>query len=223
MKRKNEPAFHLIPAEFLLVYLLGTRILTQGIYFNVLMFTNPPVAVGDFKTALKLLGDLITSSKGNSNDKKSRDAASVALHELMKILLPYVSVTAQHDINVILASGFDCNNQPQKTQIPQQPVIKEVCDGPEPGTYKAKLERKKKKIDVKDDPVTHPKNVKYVIEISTTPSDATSWKMIEFNLVSTKLIFSDIIAAKLNYIRIYGTNSAGKGKQSVPFQFSPKL
>ena len=221
--RPNEPVLHCTAAQFLLVYLLASRIINQGIYFNTTVFTTPPVDIAAFKAAVKALSDLIISAKGNTNNKKSRDSQSIAVFKLLKILLPYVSVLANHDINIILASGFDCNNQPQKSPVPKTPVITDVIVGEEDGTYKVKLERKKNKTDVLEDPATHPKNVKYTAESSVTPDDPKSWRMVCTSVSSTKIIFKDVTLNQKNYIRVYGVNAAGKGQASKPFPFTPQL
>ena len=101
--KKNEPTLHCTPAQFILVYLLASRILTKGIYFNESMFANPTVSADVFKAALVLLSNLITTAKGNTNDKKSRNAASKAMYKLLKLLLPYVSALADGDINIIVS------------------------------------------------------------------------------------------------------------------------
>ncbi|MGD0709757.1 MAG: fibronectin type III domain-containing protein [Bacteroidales bacterium] len=216
------PVMHCCAVEPQAVNVLATRIITEGMYVNTSLFTAIPVSLSDFEAANSKLTNLIAQAKGNSNIIKTRDEQSGIVHEYMALLLIYAHTVCNHDIEKIILSGFDASNQPQPAVPPPMPVITKIIEGKGVGTYKAILKKtERKKLGVSNKSHSKGDN-RYTVEISTTPDDEASWKIVLESAASTKLIFTGLVAGK-NYIRIYGINSAGKGQLSTPHLFIPQL
>ena len=135
--------------------------------------------------------------------KKLRNNQCKIVFGLLVKLLLFVKVTANHNVKIINLSGFDLNNQPMKSQAPEQPTIKKVVEGKESGTYKVYLTRKLNKPDVAKGQRPHPRDIKYSIEITTTPDDESSWKIVQHSVPSTKLVFSEITLGMESYPGIW--------------------
>jgi hypothetical protein len=140
----------------------------------------------------------------------------------MQQLLYYCKAVCNHVIENIILSGFDASNEPQPAVPPPMPVIIKVTEGKAAGTYKVLLKKTdRKKLGVSGK--SHSKgDTRYTVEISTTPADEASWIAVLHGAASTKLIFTGLVPG-MNYIRVYGINSAGKGQVSAAHSFIPQL
>ena len=220
--RPNEPVMKCSAKQFKPVSILAKRIITKGVYFNVAIYTTPNVLKTDFITASGLLDTAITSARGNTAIKQTRNKLSIAMFDLMVILLTYVKTICGHDVDLINDSGYYLNNQPVKLPAPDQVIINRIVKGKIDGTYKAFIVRNTNKEDVNQDSKTHLTNVTYCIEITTTPDVANSWINVLAGVKSTKLVFSNYTPLVMNYVRIYGVNTAGKGPVSQVYSFIPQ-
>ncbi|MBI3500909.1 MAG: fibronectin type III domain-containing protein [Bacteroidetes bacterium] len=228
-KHPNEPAMHCTAKDFLLVNEIATRVITQGVYANATIFVTPPIPLNSppppstvvgFKNANDLLGLLIGQAKGNSQKVQDRNAQSKAVYDMLNLKLrPYVKQIANGDLTVINKSGFDNNAQPQKSAVPDSPVIKKITEGKEAHTAKIFLDRKKKKaLAAEKATQKSTKGNTYSAQTTTTPDNEESWKTVLEAVSSTKLIIPNV-TAKI-FVRVYAINAAGKSKPSNPFPFT---
>ncbi len=216
------PCMHCTSQDPRGVSVLGHNLINSGLYMYPLIFELPSVLKTLFTTGVSLLDTLEGQTRNNPKIKPLRDAQTIVVFDYLTSLLYYVKPICGHDIDLITKSGFDCNIQPQKAPIPDQPVILRINKGKELGTYKAFLQRRINKTTVAKDPATHQKNNTYAVEISLTPDVEASWKNILSGVKSTKLIFDKYTPFVKNYVRIYARNASGKGQVSMIYSFIPE-
>jgi hypothetical protein len=218
----NEPVTHCTAKEPVPVYNLGERLLNKGIYINATLFPNPPVDKADFEAANDKLGVLIAGAKGDSESTKLRDEQCFIVYGYVSQNLLYVKLTAKGDAAIIIASGFDLNDQPVKTVPPEMPVIKKVSEGKIAGTYKVLLTRKQAKLLLAKKANKGNKGNRYTVQVSLTPLTESSWVSVLDGAASTKLLITGLAPQVKAYIRVFATNSAGKSPVSAPFPFTPQ-
>ncbi len=218
----NIPCMHCTAKDFRGVSTLGHRILTNGLYEFVLIYTTPVVTKVNFTAGLSALDLSIIEARGNKSAKPTRDANCVVVFNDLSLLLEYVKPICGHDSELITKTGFDPNVQPQNAPIPDQPVITKVERGKESGTYKAFLQRRANKVEAPQAPSTHQKSNTFAIEITLTPDIDDSWVIILAGVKSNNLIFSKYTPLVKNYIRIYGRNASGQGQPSMIYSFIPE-
>jgi hypothetical protein len=218
-----DPAMHCAYNDYVGMEFQAKRLIEEGIYKNTAQFTTPKVPVLDFTKAYSDLSSFNALSKKDKSYTGKRNSAGALMFKYLNKNLLYAKDVCNHDGDLIDLSGFDRNYLPEKASPPEAPLIKKVEKGKEAGTYKAFLQRKSKKTLSGDAQKSRRKNTKYTIEISLTPDDPKSWRTIESGLASTKLLFTDVVEGQKNHIRIYGTNSAGRGQNSAPYPFTPEI
>jgi hypothetical protein len=220
--RPVEPVMHCRKDRPYEVYKLSGRLL-NGLYANPDKFPNPKVDKVLFETEHKELLNLISTSKGDSFKKVSRNTKAVVIHGYCLELLDFVKPLCKGDITLINLSGFDSNRQPRKHQPPHQPRIMKFVKTGRENEYKIILGKMKIAEGVDPDPATHQRDVRYTVELTLTPEIPDSWKEVCISMPSTKLIFNKVFPGERNYVRVYGTNSAGHGEMSVIRYFTPEL
>ncbi|MEI6853071.1 MAG: fibronectin type III domain-containing protein, partial [Bacteroidota bacterium] len=162
-------------------------------------------------------------SKGDTNAIKLCKLKAAEVHAMCKTLLIYAKPICYNNIELVILSGFDFNRQPTKHQAPRQPRILKVIKTGGQFKYKVILAKIKKADKTDPNPDTHQRDVRYVVELTLTPEDETSWNNVCVNAASNKLIFDKVIPGQRNFVRVYGTNAAGMGKRSANFYFTPEL
>ena len=195
-------------------------------YFaNPTLFPNGVAKKAAFIAAALLLDNLISSAKRNKDDREARDKQSIVVFKLIGKVLNDVNDVADGDITIINQSGLDSNYQPSIHNVPElRNTIKAVVEGKEENTYKIKLTRKQNKQDVEHDPTTH-EHVTFDVELTPVVDDTAQIVQVIENKPATKLVLStsQIVANKINFIRIYAVNSYGRSQPSAWFSFSPKM
>ena len=218
-----DPVMHLIITDVLGIDLQAQRLLNLGMYKNTTEFPSPKVAKVVFEEDAGKLHTLVADSVTNKSLIGARNEQAGVVFGYLQSNLLYAKEVCNHNGVLIDLSGFDRNYMPEKATPPEAPVVIRVEKVKEAGTYKIFLKRKNYKILTGNDPKTHQRNIKYYIEITLTPDIPASWEQIEEGLASTKLFFTKVSQGKKNWVRVYGSNSAGKGQPSAPFPFTPEV
>ena len=221
--RVLDPVMHVVSTECVGIEMQAQRLLDQGMYKNITEFPNPKIAKDKFEEDKEKLSALNANSVTDKKLTGERNAQALLVFGNLQADLLYAKEVCNHDGTLIDLSGFDRNYMPEKATPPEAPVILRVAKGKEVGTYKIFLKRKSYKTLSGNDPKSHPRGIKYYIEITLTPDAADSWEQIEEGLASTKLFFTKVSQGKKNWVRVYGSNSAGKGQPSAPFPFTPEV
>ena len=215
-----DPVLHVEKNDPVGVFGLGKR-MKSGLFYYPLIFVDPTPDEATFTTANELLGTYIGQAKGNHSIIVLRDDQCLLVHGYLSQLLHFAKPICNHNASLIEKSGFDSNYQPSKLPPPEAPVIKSITKGKEAGTYKIFLTRKQNKKLVDKAPKSHLKGVKYYAELTATIDDAASWVRVCDGVASTKLIFSEVVPGKKNWVRVWGKNANGKGHESDPAGFTP--
>ncbi len=221
--RKLDPVMHVKAKDTVGVEILANNVHQKGVYANPLKFPDIPVDAADFKAALLLLINLNAISKKDKTQVVARNAQALVVFEMLEEILLYAKGVCDHDAVMIGLSGFDSNYQPTKVPVPDAPVITKVQKTNEAGVYKVYVKRNNLKVLAGNTPKASLKNVKYMIQRTTTADDPKSWVTIEDSLASTKLFFTDVVQGKRNYIRLIAINNSGKSNPSAPFPFTPEI
>jgi hypothetical protein len=222
MKKPNEPVMHCTAKQTVQVYILAGRVLNEGVYFNTSVFLDPTVLPALFTAAYTKFGVLVGQAKGDKKATKQRNDQSVLVYGLLLQLLLYVKQLAAGDAAIINLSGFDLNDQPEKTVAPETPVIKSVKEGKVGGTYKVLLTRKQAKVLLAKKANATNGHARFSVQTSATPTTESSWNTVLDAAASSKLIFGGLISGVKIYIRVYATNVAGRSAASAPFPFIPQ-
>jgi len=205
------------------VALLGNKLINKGMYFNTAQFTDIPVAATVFKPAVQALDIFNADSKKDKSQIPARDAKCVEVFGYIQQDLLYAKLVCNHDTVLIQLSGFDKSYEPTKAPVPPEPVITKVKKTAEAGVYKVYVKRNSHKVLVGTTPTATLKNVKYMIQLTTTADDPKSWITIEEGLSSTKLLFTQVVQGKRNNVRLIAYNSSGKSNPSAPYPFTPEM
>jgi hypothetical protein len=204
------------------VFQLAMRLL-KGLYTHSGTFINPSVSKVNFETETGKLSQLIVGAKGNHSVKLLRDAKAIEVFGLCKELLIYVKPICKENVELINLSGFNINRQPVKILVPLEPSISKIVKTGTLNTYRIILLKKQSSELVDKDPQTHPRNVRYTVELTLTPEDPESWTEVCSGKPRNKLSFSKVFPGQKNHVRVYGNNSAGDGPRSLITYFTPEI
>ncbi len=174
---------------------------------NAETFKTPDPPVATLNAEADILATQMADAEGGDHAKiEIRNAQSGKVFNMLRDEAAYVNKVASGDKAIILLSGFEANDESDPLPIPGKTVVKRIEVGAE--THSAKLI-----ID------SLPDAKYYKIEISTTPSDESSWKLAVDNVSSRSLIVRRLTRGQEVWFRVAGGNSHGWGDWSEPASF----
>jgi hypothetical protein len=199
---------HLRNKDYQSVLQLAGRV-SINLAANKTLFPNPDPSLEVLDPEIEKLKIAINSKDGSKQKNQVVEDQANIVHGLLKSEVIHVNKMAKGDRNLILLSGFDSNADPTSRDIPAKAVIKRVEDGNVACSVKIYMD-------------AVPDADRYKVEISTTPSDPTSWKTVLDFGVLNKMEIRDLIRGQEIFIRVTGGNSRGWGISSEPVSFIPR-
>ena len=199
---------HLKNKDSVDVYQLSSKV-SSNLLINKSLFpdADPPLEV--FNGEIVNLNVAITAKDGSKQKKQAADDQTVVVFDMLKSQCIYVNKIAKGDRNIILLSGFDCNNEPTYRTIPDKALIKRIEDGSTSCSAKIFV-------------VALTDADRYKVEISYTPADPASWKTVLDYGVLNKMEIRGLNKAQEVFIRVTGGNSKGWGIVSEMVSFIPR-
>jgi hypothetical protein len=129
---------YLRKTDFAGITKLGTRILNKGIYVETTLYATPVVSKTEFEKQLQAAIDAVAlADKGGS--KADRKKQIDLFFKMLRKLVNYVNGLYEDMPVELEKSGFDTNAIPTPHALPDQPIIKKIIKGNEPGTIIIKL------------------------------------------------------------------------------------
>ena len=206
--KTNTAVLHLKNKDPQNVYNLGGKVNTSMVAAKSI-FTTPDPTMEAFGAEVTKLDTAIKAKDGSKIKAQAVIDQTDVVYIMLKSLLIYVNKVANGDIAIILQSGFDCNNEPVKHDIPDKAVIRRLEDGSVPCSIKIFMEA----LADAD---------RYKVETTTTPDDEESWvTVIDYGGLK-KLEIRDVVALQKISVRVSGGNTHGWGVPSEPMAFIPR-
>lgn len=206
--KTNLAVLHLKAKEPQKVYNLAGRVYT-AMNAAKTTFPTPDPTLENFVVEVTALDNAIKAKDGSKLRNQAIIDQTDVVFDLLKLLLIYVNKVADGEISIILLSGFDCNNEPVKHDIPEKAVINRLEDGSVPCSIKIFMDA----LAYAD---------RYKVETTTTPDDPESWvTQIDFG-GKNKLEIRNFVAGQKIYVRVSGGNTHGWGTPSEPMAFIPR-
>jgi hypothetical protein len=190
------------------VYNLAGRVCTNMLD-AASVFPNPDPSMKVFVDETAKLGDVLNAKDGSKIKNQAIVDQTDVVFRMLKSLANYVNKVAGGDKGIIFLSGFDCNNERVAHSIPGRALIRRIDDGSVFCSAKIYLDR-----------LYHANRFK--VEITTTPDNAETWKIVlDFGGID-KLEVRDLAYGEKIYIRVSGGNTHGWGTPSEPIVFIPR-
>jgi len=208
MKKTFAAVLHIKTKEPQKVYQLAGKVYTNMIA-NQSTFNNPDPSLSELSTQNGKLDAALKAKDGSKQKNQAIEDQTGVVFSCLKNLASYVTKVAKGDKATILLSGFDCDNEHESHDIPGKVVIKRVEDGSIACSAKIYIEA----IDDAD---------RYKVEITSTPTDASSWKTVLDPVSSVKLEITGLTRGQEISIRVTGGNRRGWGTPSEPASFIPR-
>jgi hypothetical protein len=180
-----------------------------GLTDNATIYSEPNPTIADLTTENTTLINLLKLKDGSKLKNQIIVDQTDVVYALLKNELLYVNKVADGDRALILFSGFDSNNEPVSHGIPGKAVIKRVEDG----SFRCSAKIYAEKVDEAD---------RYKLEVTTTPSDSTSWKTALDPASLHHLEIKNLVRGQEIFIRFTGGNTHGWGIPSKYVSFIPR-
>jgi len=190
------------------VLLLAGRIVA-ALTTNKTTFPEPDPTLVDFGTRVTLLDTYIKSKDGSDLNKQTIVKQSQLVYDDLKDLANYVNKIAKGDKAIIILSGFDFDSEAVEHSIPEKVIIKRIENG--------STEHSAKIYVIPDADAD-----RYMVETTTTPSDANSWKLVLNSVPSNKLEIPSLSRGTEIFIRVAAGNTHGWGPHSDATGFIPQ-
>jgi len=190
------------------IYVLGGRIFT-AMFANQTIFPKPDPELEAFSDELKMLDSLMKAQDGSDRLIQSLANQSELVYASIKSLCFYVNKIAKGDKTIIGISGFDCKQEASEHPIPDKAIIKRIEDGSTEHSAKILVFV----LDSAD---------RYNVEITTTPIDSESWKLVLNAVSSKKLEITGLTRGQEIWFRVTGGNTHGWGPHGDAVAFVPQ-
>ena len=201
---------------------LAHNLVDNGAYAHADVFPDIKPEKDKFVDQLGKLDTLEEQTKDSHSAVPLRNDQRTLVYDDIKGIFYYVKPICGNNAELMGFSGFPHNLLPEKSPIPDEPIILRVVRGIEPNTYKAFILRKRSKPGTKKVAYKRKIRITYTIELSLTPDIESSWAVVQEGMPSTKLVFGKYTPMVKNYIRIYGRTPTGRGQASAVFSFIPE-
>ncbi|MBI3501446.1 MAG: fibronectin type III domain-containing protein [Bacteroidetes bacterium] len=213
MKRIFFAVMHCTPKQFGKLFQLLNKVIGK-LTANSNIYGNPDPSLGVLQNEVVPFEKAIADAKkGGSEATEARNKEALKVHGLLKEELTYVNKVAKNDKDTILLSGFDASEEPEPAEVPDAPVIKKIDDGDSPGTAKIFLAKTTSPLLTKKQKLT------FIIEMTTTVSDESSFKTVLLTHNSKKLIVPNLVRGQEVFIRISVMNARGQSNWSTVVSF----
>ena len=190
------------------VLLLAGRIMT-ALTVNKTIFPAPDPSLTEFTDAITLLDTYIKSRDGSERINQSILSQTQLVYDQLKQIATYVNKIAKGDKAIIILSGFDYDNESTEHGIPSKVIVKRVDDGSSEHSAKIFV-------------IPESNADRYMVEITTTPNDAGSWKLVLNSVPSNKLEIPELVRGVEIFIRVTAGNTHGWGPHSDVISFIPR-
>jgi hypothetical protein len=190
------------------VYLVGGRVYT-ALSANTTTFKTPDPALTIVLPELTKLDSLIKSQDGSDKLVQALQNQSELVYKMLKNLCFYVNTVADGDKTIIGLSGFDCKSEASQHNIPEKVIIKRIDNG--------SVEHSAKIYIIKPAEAD-----RYNVEITTTPADDNSWKMVLNAVPSINLEITGLTRGQEIWTRVKAGNTHGWGPFSDVVAFVPQ-
>jgi hypothetical protein len=209
MKTSYYAVLHIDSSEdSLSILLVGGRVLLS-LRTNSATFPNPDPSLDEFAAALTLLDSNLKLNDGGKNVKFSISDESQIIFDYLKDYISYVNKIAKGDKTIINLSGFESNSEAVVHSIPLKTVIKRIENGSTEHSAKIFVYP----VDQAD---------RYKVEITTTPLDLNSFKLVINSVSRNNLEVTGLVRAEETYMRVAAGNTHGWGPFSDFVGFVPQ-
>jgi len=190
------------------VLLVGGRVLA-ALTTNQATFPGLIPTLDVFAKAYNLLDSSINSKDGSIKIKFEIEQQSEIVYNYLRDYCNYVNFMAKGDKAIILLSGFDTNNEATVHSIPDKTVIKRIENGKQEHSAKIYVI-----IDSNAD--------RYNVEMTTTPGDPNSYKLVILSGSSSNLEINALMRGVEVFFRVTAGNTHGWGPHSDIVGFIPQ-
>jgi len=190
------------------VLLLGGRIVA-AMTANKTTFPDPDPTMSEFSTQVTQLETYLNSNDGSDKIKEALATQTKLVYSSLKSLVAYANKVAKGDKAIIILSGFDSDEEATVHDIPDKVILKHIENGST--LYSLKIY------------VQPQSNAdRYMVEITTTPGDPNSWKMVLNSVASNKLEVPGLARGVEVFVRVTAGNTHGWGPHSDVTGFFPQ-
>lgn len=210
---KPEPVMHCTADECVSVYNLSKNLIESGMYKNLVEFPAIPEDVLTYTADIVLLGNLLVSSKGNTNLLEDRDAQAIVVFNKTWNNLRYAKIVCGNVIHLIHLSGFPSSEAPVAATVPITREIKTIIKGFEAATVRIVLEPATGTEKEKKQRKTY-----VVLVFATETSQEQILGCTSSN--STKLICKNVPDAVGKYYKVLIQNAAGTNEMGTRKKFT---
>jgi len=190
------------------IYVLGGRILT-ALLANQTIFPKPDPELEAFSDELKVLDSLMKAQDGSDRLVQALANQCELVYASIKSFCFYVNKVAKGDKTIIGLSGFDCKQEASEHPIPDKAIIKRIQDGSTEHSARIFVYV----LDSAD---------RYNAEMTTTPNNPDSWKLVLNAVSSKKLEISGLTRGQEVWFRITAGNTHGWGTHGDAVAFVPQ-
>jgi hypothetical protein len=175
---------------------------------NIAKFPDVTNSGAVLQPEVELLEQLAGKADGGSElDTANMHIQAEKVYNMMLENCPDIDKVAKGDKATILLSGYDASAEPQSKTTPGIPSIKEIVDGPTPGSAKVKLD-------------SFEVGAMHIVEFRLVGE--LPWRQGVQTTNSHALIIDALEKAKEIEVRVADQNSKGKGKYTPPMAFLPR-
>jgi hypothetical protein len=179
----------------------------SGLTSSATTYKEPDPPLTELSTELNKLDELMDSKDGSKQKNQAIADQAAVVYALLKEYIIYVNKIAKGDKAIILLSGFDCNDEPESSEVPDRALIKRIEDGSTPCSAKIYAE-------------TLAGADRWKVEIATDIKGP--WKTYSDCLTRNNLEVENLDYGVTIYVRISGGNIRGWGTASEPMAFLPR-
>jgi len=190
------------------IYVLGGRVCT-AMQAQQTIFSDPDPSMTEFLKELTALDNLIKSQDGSDKLAQALVKQTEKVYQYLKNLCFYTNKVANGDKQIIGLSGFDCRLDASLHGIPDKAIIKRIENGSVEHSAKIYI-------------IIPADADRYNVEISLTPNDDKSWKMVLNAVSSINLEITGLTRGQEIWIRVTAGNTHGWAAHSDVVSFVPQ-